>query len=192
MKNFLQSFKTLYLIAALSYAVAAGAVGAQTVTHVEDFIGFALQYDAGGHLDGADLLGESPKEALCQQHNMSIISDAYAHGAIPKDAKIAAACLHVQFDMKAPIRHVIAQPTNVATLTYLAIAVGYDSHGAFIGQKLLGHAPDLNTCVKQGNDTLISSSAEIKPGQSVLIYCIPVPGVPVTPGSQLAPNQAGA
>ena len=155
---------------------------------VNDFIGIGLQYNHAGFLTGADILGRAPKEEICE-HNAELVADySYAHGFVTGGDKLVVSCLHVLF-LK-PITHgqVVVQPDVAHSMGFIGIGLEYTVDGKFFGAERLGEAPDVKTCVKEGNDTISSSyrHGKVKDGNSLLIYCIPVP--PANGGEQEAPR----
>jgi hypothetical protein len=157
---------------------------------VDQAVGVVVEYHGPRTVTGVNTVGPTDHPEACPRAMAQIIGSA--QDAVPAGDAIIGTCLNVKFG--GPLSKkgaVIVQPFAGTPLEYILVGVEYDVKGAFIGAEGLHAAPDAATCQKQARDMIDSNQAQgnIRPGASLLIYCLPVPVLPtsessVPPGGQ--------
>jgi hypothetical protein len=130
-------------------------------------------------LTGLDPFGPFAKEFDCTQYATTVIGQAA--DKLPRGDLMSSTCLHIA--MKGPLgKHgaVVPQPFSGRPVTVAAVGVEFDRHGGFVGAQRLHYARDLKTCIWEAHDVIDSNQRDGKVplGNSLLIYCVPIPGIP--------------
>ena len=158
-----------------------------------DFLTVTLEYAGPRELVGVDTYGPAVKAFQCERSAAAAV--AQAHAMLPPGHLLTATCLHVLF--KGPLGPdgaVVAQPFHGKPLEVIAVGVEFTHSGKFFGAEALHRASDVGTCVREAHEVIESNRrhGKIPEGNSLVIYCMPVPVIPKDASPQSAPDQDGS
>lgn len=177
------------LFAFLLIAIIAGCVKSPSPPQhfgfdVDQFIAVTMEYQGAHALIAADTYGPTTKEFDCSRSAEAAV--AQSDNVLPAGHTMVTTCLHVKFG--GPLPRGVALPIPIAgtPFEYLTVGVEYTAAGGFVGAQALHSAPDVRTCMAEARDVIASNYRDgtVPAGNSLLLYCMPVPTLDVKPQNE--------